>query len=76
MHHWFEESTYLILLTVPRELALHDTLIKLGWHDLIYSVWHEPDMNNELTAVAVAPSPTATRYLSQLPLTLRAPAMT
>lgn len=69
--HWFEESTYLVLLTVADEAALAAYELLFERHDLVSSTWHEPDMGDELTAIAVEPSPLAARYLSSLPLTGR-----
>lgn len=67
--HWFEESTYLVLLTVTDEVALAAYELLFERHDLVSSTWHEPDMGDELTAIAVEPSPVASRILSALPLT-------
>jgi hypothetical protein len=76
MSKWFKESTYLILLSTHDEshlLAIQEQLHKL---DQTISVWHEPDMGDQLTAIAVAPNSIAARMLSSLPLTLKEPAMT
>lgn len=68
---WYEESTYLVLLSVPTEAELGVLAGRLIAADLVVSLWREPDMGNELTSVAVAPSLAAQRLLSSLPLTLR-----
>lgn len=72
---WFEQSTYLVLLTVADEEALVRHAHLLQDHQQALSEWHEPDMGNQLTAVAIEPSPLASRVLSALPLTGRQVAM-
>jgi peptidyl-tRNA hydrolase len=73
---WYEQSKWLVLLQVADEQEL------VWWHNRLLAAecviqgWEEPDLGNELTAVAVAPSETARRMLAQLPLLLREPAMT
>lgn len=76
METWYRESTYLILLTVPDEDALKALRVLLEAHDQTISAWHEPDLDDALTALSVAPTETARRLLANLPLTLREPAMT
>jgi hypothetical protein len=74
MCDWYKNSTYLVLLSVPDEDALLDLLDSIcpqTGAGLVYSYWCEPDMDNEHTAVAIAPSAEASRLLSNLPLTLR-----
>lgn len=71
MERWFQESTYLVLLSVPDEVSLAAYSVKLREAKIVCSVWREPDLDNGLTAVAVAPSLAAQRLLANLPLTLR-----
>jgi hypothetical protein len=75
MDRWYTESTYLILLAVPDEYALGNLTGKLLDADQIVTLWREPDMGNELTSIAVAPSEAAQRILANLPLLLRETAM-
>lgn len=75
MSDWYVQSTFLVLLQVPDEqelVWLHNRLVAA---DCTVTAWREPDMGNEYTAIAVAPSEAARRMLSQLPLLLREPAM-
>lgn len=75
MDAWFEQSSYLVLLQVPDEQELvwwHNRLVAA---DCVVTAWTEPDMDGELTAIAVAPSNTARRLLANLPLLLREVAM-
>lgn len=69
--HWFENSNYLVCLSAPdlKSLtAIRDGALALG---LAVSSFYEPDLNNELTAIAVAPSDAARKLLSRLPLALK-----
>jgi hypothetical protein len=59
---------------VPDLGALELLLEKLIAEKLVISVWHEPDFNGELTAIAIEPG-RSSRLLANLPLTLREPAM-
>lgn len=68
---WLEESNYLIVLSVPNESALLSLAEKAGTLNIPVTVFREPDIGNEMTAIAVAPSRTTESMLSQLPLALR-----
>lgn len=76
MDSWYRESTYLVLLATPDEEALNEILLTVDFDALTFSAWREPDMGDALTAIAIAPSPIASKILANLPLTLREPAMT
>jgi hypothetical protein len=45
-------------------------LEKIKIQDLKYSVFYEPDINNQATAIAVEPSEKTQRLCSKLPLAL------
>lgn len=68
---WFEESNYLIILSVENEAELHTVADRA--HDAYLPVtrFREPDLGDELTAIAIAPSPVTEALLSCLPLALR-----
>jgi len=71
MDDWYETSSYLVLLGVEDEVELGWWRVRLLDKGCVLTPWHEPDRDNELTALAVAPSPVAERTLSSLPLLLR-----
>jgi peptidyl-tRNA hydrolase len=71
MDSWFEESSYLVLLGVQSEAELQLWKDRLEDRGCVLTAWHEPDLDGELTSVAVAPSLAAERCLSSLPLLLR-----
>lgn len=70
-HKWQDESNYIVLLATKSKESL----------DLLYSVltnnnvknkpFHEPDLNNAITAIAVEPTEQASKLLSQLPLAMK-----
>ena len=63
---WHAASNTLAWLTVPDEAALGVLLKKARRRDLSVAVFHEPDMNNEMTAIALGPA--ARSLVSGLPL--------
>jgi hypothetical protein len=72
---WYQESTYLVLLCATDEPKLAALATQLQAADRLVSLWREPDLNNELTAIAVEPGTASSRILANLPLTLREEAM-
>lgn len=68
MRLWHEGSNCLVLLTVPNEDALLDELDVICLADVPYTAVTEPDIGNEHTAVAVAPSGFGRQRFSTLPL--------
>lgn len=68
---WFTISNYLIFLSVETEPDLLALVEKFKQHGLVYSTFHEPDLGNALTAVAVEPSDKARKKVSGLPLMLK-----
>ena len=68
---WYENSNYLAILSVKSESDLKELSEKVCSLGLTFSPFHEPDLNNELTAIAVAPSPAAKKLFSSLPLALK-----
>lgn len=68
---WFVTSNYLIIVAVPDELALIDLAARAG----VISVVREPDVGDQITALALAPTDATRRLCSSLPLALRERAM-
>lgn len=64
---WYDSSEILVFLAVPDENELIELGRDLSWFDLVW--FREPDLDGQLTAVAVEPD--AGRMLSYLPLALR-----
>jgi peptidyl-tRNA hydrolase len=73
---WHRHSNFLVVVSVPDEVALL-TLDSLAWTvGLSHEVVREPDYENSVTAVVLAPGPMARKLCAEFPLALkRAPAL-
>lgn len=68
---WHEKSKYLVHLSA-RDINHLETLIqKAQLKDINVSIFREPDIDNEITAVAFEPSDLSKKLLSNLPLALK-----
>lgn len=65
---WQRESQYLVIVTVPDEIALIGLASNALARNLVVSTWHEPDLDGQATAVALEPGSAARRLCSNLPL--------
>ena len=65
---WLAQSKYLVLVTVPDEDALIGLASRALQRGIRLTSWHEPDMANALTAIALEPGPEARRCTANLPL--------
>ena len=68
---WNINSNYLVFLSVKNEKSLLKFLYKIKSANLKYTVFNEPDLKNQLTAVAIEPSEQAGKMCSNLPLALK-----
>lgn len=68
---WNTNSKYLVFLTVENEEALQRLLEKIQIRDIKYSVFFEPDIGNQLTAVCLEPGQVSEKIVSNLPLALK-----
>jgi peptidyl-tRNA hydrolase len=68
---WNEHSKYLVFLSVENESELEKYIQKFEYKMLKYSVFREPDIGDEITAVAVEPGDVSRRLCSKLPLALK-----
>ena len=68
---WNTYSKYLIFLTVENEHQLNRFLDKIKFYELKYTLFFEPDIGNQLTAIALEPSERAGKLTSNLPLALK-----
>lgn len=67
---WYEESNNLVCLQVPDEDGLLKLMERVRDARVPLSVFEEPDYDGEATALAIAPQ--GARWVSSLPLALRA----
>lgn len=65
---WFKESNYLVQLEVKNENQLRLLIRKCQQLDLAYTVFREPDIGNQITAIAIEPSPITQKLVSKIPL--------
>ena len=68
---WHDKSKYLVHLSARDEHHLQDLIFKAEHKNIKYSIFREPDIGNEITAVAFEPSDKSKRMLSSLPLALQ-----
>lgn len=68
---WFEQSNYLGLLSVQNEEELVRLLADANERGIETSVFREPDIDNQMTAIALSPGPKSKKLCSRLPLALR-----
>lgn len=69
--NWFEKSNYLGLLSVANEGELIALIEQATEKGISLSVFREPDIDNQITAIALAPGPQSKKLCSRLPLALK-----
>ena len=67
---WYESSNYLCLLSVDNENELLLLITKLSKANIRFSLFREPDIGNQITAIAVEPGKHSKRICSSLSLAL------
>jgi peptidyl-tRNA hydrolase len=65
---WNKNSNYLIFLSVENENKLTKYLEKFNHFNLKTTVFREPDIGNEITAIAVEPHELSLKICSSLPI--------
>jgi hypothetical protein len=65
---WHSHSNYLAYLTVKDEQELIDLIVKATLRGIKYTIFREPDINNQITAVAFEPTSASRKLTSSLPL--------
>ena len=70
-HEWHEKSKYLVHLSARDTNHLETLIQKAQLKNINVSIFREPDIDNEITAVAFEPSDASKKLLSNLPLALR-----
>lgn len=68
---WNKESNYLVMLAVNSQKQLELLIEKCKERFIEHSVFTEPDIGNEITAVALEPSPSTQRLVRNIPLMLK-----
>lgn len=65
---WFKNSNYLVMLETQNEQSLINLIEKCEKKKLKFTIFREPDLNNQITAIAVEPSDETKKVVSNLPL--------
>jgi hypothetical protein len=67
---WYKDQ-YLAQLSVENEEELYSLISKLEKNHLRFVVFREPDIENQITAIAIEPSDKTRRLTSSMPLMLK-----
>jgi peptidyl-tRNA hydrolase len=65
---WHKSSNYLAILTVKDEQELIDLMVKVSLRGIKYTIFREPDLENQITAVALEATNASKKVTSSLPL--------
>ncbi len=65
---WFRESNYLVQLEAKNEQELLRLIEQCELKNIKYTAFTEPDLDNQITAIAVEPSLATQKLVSSLPL--------
>ena len=68
---WFTNSQYLVYVTVPSEFHLEKLIRKAQQRNIKYSAFKEPDIDNQITSVALEPCDETRKITSSFPLMLK-----
>jgi len=68
---WHSTSNYLACLSVKDENSLQALSHKLMCEDIKHITFTEPDLGNQITAIAIEPTDMARRICSSFPLALK-----
>ena len=68
---WHKNSNYLGFLSAADERELNRLIEMALLHNLKISVFREPDIGNEITAIAIQPGETSKKLVRNLPLGLK-----
>lgn len=69
--HWYERSNYLAVLSARNEEELLGLIDKASRRGLRFSIFFEPDLKYEITAIALEPGKESKRLCSNLKLALK-----
>lgn len=70
---WLRDSKYLVILAVPDEVKLIRLASSAVAAEIAVETWHEPDLGDRTTAVALAPGRATQTLCAQYPLLGRRP---
>jgi hypothetical protein len=67
---WFKNSNYIALLSVENEKALENLIALANIKNIRLAIFREPDIGDQITAVAFEPGEQSRRLCSRLKLAL------
>jgi hypothetical protein len=70
-NEWYFKSNHLVLLSTENEESLKQLLLKANLKGIKCSAFTEPDMDNQLTAIAFEPGEDTCKLCSSLPLAFK-----
>lgn len=70
-YEWYKNSNYLVLLSVKDEDSLKRLIHSASQKGIKHSVFTEPDLNNQITSIALEPSSDTYKLVSNIPLALK-----
>lgn len=68
---WLQESNFVVILSVENEIALTEFGKHIESHHIPVTWFTEPDIEDQVTAIALAPSPKTVELCADLPLAMR-----
>lgn len=69
--NWYDKSNYIGFLSVLNQDQLIDLINKIKYLDIKFSIFREPDIDNQITAIAIAPGNLSRKICSNLKLALK-----
>lgn len=69
--NWMNDSNYITCCSARDEQHLHSILLKAQEKGIIVSIFTEPDLDGQLTAICLEPSDASRKLCSSLPLALK-----
>lgn len=68
---WFEKSNYVGFLSAANEYELNFLIEKAKENEIAFSVFREPDIGDQITAIALSPGIKSKKLCSKLELALK-----
>lgn len=65
-----EESNYIVVLCIENEYKLLQLMQKADYQDILYSIFKEPDIDNQVTAITLEPGEKSKKLCKNLKLAL------
>jgi hypothetical protein len=69
--NWYHSSNYLVSLSVKTESELESLIQKAQSKNVKIAIFREPDLNNQITAIALEPSEATRKLCSNFPKALK-----